>query len=163
MEGKRRGGLHSLREVIEIVQGWRSAGERIAFTNGCFDILHVGHIRTFEFARAGADRLVVGLNSDSSVRRLKGPDRPVNNEKDRAEIIRALRAVDLVVLFNEDTPLETILALRPDLLVKGGEYGEGQIVGEPEVLSWGGQVLRAPMIEGFSTTGTILKMKGSSQ
>jgi rfaE bifunctional protein nucleotidyltransferase chain/domain len=130
--------------------------ERVVFTNGCFDILHRGHVEYLFAARALGDRLVVGLNSDPSVRRLKGPERPVNPEEDRAIVLAGLAAVDAVTLFEEDTPLELIRALLPDVLVKGGDYRFDQIVGAPEVVEAGGEVVIAPLVPGRSTT-SILK------
>ncbi|MDD3581132.1 MAG: D-glycero-beta-D-manno-heptose 1-phosphate adenylyltransferase [Desulfobacca sp.] len=135
-------------------------GQRVVFTNGCFDLLHAGHVRYLEAARSLGDLLVVGLNTDSSVRRLaKGPGRPLTSEADRAEILAALACVDGVVLFNQDTPLALINTLKPDLLVKGGDYNLEQIVGRPEVESWGGQVRIIPLIPGRSTTQLIARIQ----
>jgi D-beta-D-heptose 7-phosphate kinase/D-beta-D-heptose 1-phosphate adenosyltransferase len=136
---------------------WRAAGDRVVFTNGCFDLLHVGHIALLEQARREGDRLVVGLNSDSSVKRLKGSTRPVVGEHERAKLLAALSAVDAVVVFEEDTPLETILDLRPDVLVKGEDYTVETIVGAQEMHSWGGRVRIIPIVAGFSTTGLIAR------
>ncbi len=122
-----------LDRLLSRVSSWRSTGERIVFTNGCFDILHIGHIRLLEEARRRGDRLVVGLNNDDSVRRLKGASRPLVGEAERAQVLAALSAVDAVVLFAEDTPLRLIEALRPDVLVKGGDYSEDKVVGAREV------------------------------
>jgi D-beta-D-heptose 7-phosphate kinase/D-beta-D-heptose 1-phosphate adenosyltransferase len=144
-------------QMVVRAAAWRAAGDRVVFTNGCFDLLHRGHITLLEQARREGDRLVVGLNSDASVARLKGPTRPVVGEKERAILLGALSAVDGVVLYEEDTPLETILALRPDVLVKGGDYTVETIVGAPEVHSWGGRVKIVPIVEGSSTTGLIAK------
>lgn len=127
------------------VRRWQKAGERVVFTNGVFDLLHPGHVRILGGARSHGDRLVVGLNTDASVRRLKGPQRPVQGQVARAEVLSALRDVDLVVLFGEDTPLKLILALQPDVLVKGADYREDAIVGSAEVRSWGGRVVRIPL------------------
>lgn len=133
----------------------RAAGRTIAFTNGCFDILHRGHLDSFYRAAAEANELVVALNSDRSVRRLKGPTRPLFAQEDRAALVAALRPVSAVTIFAEPTPLETIVALRPDVLVKGSEYTEAEIVGAPEVLAWGGRVVRVPMRAGWSTSQII--------
>jgi len=146
-----------LERLLGRVATWRSAGERIVFTNGCFDILHIGHIALLEQARRKGDLLIVGLNSDSSVRRLKGLRRPVVGERERAKILAALEAVDAVVLFDEDTPLKLIEAIRPDVLVKGGDYTEESVVGAREVRAWGGRVELIPLVEGVSTTRLIAK------
>ncbi len=130
-------------------------GRTIAFTNGCFDLIHRGHLTSLRAALAGADELVVAINDDDSVRALKGPGRPIIGEKDRAQLIAALRPVSAVTIFAEPTPLECILQLRPDVLVKGSEYGTEDIVGAQEVISWGGRVLRVPMVEGLSTSQII--------
>lgn len=137
----------------------RAAGRTIAFTNGCFDLVHAGHLASLEAAAAAADELVVALNSDASVRDLKGAGRPVLPEADRAALIAALRAVSAVTMFAEPTPLETILALRPHVLVKGSEYAEDDIVGAPEVRSWGGRVVRVPMVPGWSTSQIIASIR----
>lgn len=149
----------SLDRAVEQVERWRRQGLRIGFTNGCFDLLHPGHISLIAQARAACDRLVLGLNSDDSVRRLKGPSRPVQNEASRATILSALGDVDLVVVFAQDTPLALIEALRPDVLVKGADYSVENVVGAREVLGWGGRVVLAELSEGQSTTGTIARMK----
>ena len=137
----------------------RVTGKTIAFTNGCFDILHEGHIFSLSQAAKEADILVVGVNSDHSVRKLKGDHRPVNNEHSRSLILASLVIVDMVVIFNEDTPYELITALKPDVLVKGGDYTIEQIVGAKEVIANGGRVVINPIIQGFSTTGIIGKIK----
>jgi D-beta-D-heptose 7-phosphate kinase/D-beta-D-heptose 1-phosphate adenosyltransferase len=142
---------------------WRSARSgRVVFTNGVFDLLHPGHVDVLMGARRAGDWLVVGLNSDASVRRLKGPDRPVRSEAERAYVLAAFEMVDLVVLFEEDTPLELIRALRPDVLVKGGDYHEGTIVGAPDVRGWGGDVIVVPLTPGQSTTNIIRTLRGTS-
>lgn len=130
----------------------RECGISVAFTNGCFDLLHAGHLATFEHARALADCLVVGVNSDDSVRALKGSGRPVVSLRHRVRMLAALECVDAVVVFEEATPLELIKALRPDVLVKGADYAEEEIVGAAEVRSWGGRVERVPLVEGVSTS-----------
>jgi D-beta-D-heptose 7-phosphate kinase/D-beta-D-heptose 1-phosphate adenosyltransferase len=131
----------------------------IVFTNGCFDILHRGHAILLAEARGAGDLLVVGLNSDDSARRLKGPTRPLLGQEDRAFMLLQLRSVDYVTVFEEDTPFETIQELRPDLLVKGAEYGPGEIVGEEIVEGWGGRVLRVAMVDRYSTSGIIERIK----
>ena len=127
----------------------------MAFTNGVFDLLHRGHIDLLNAARATADYLIVGINSDESVRRLKGPTRPVRTDGDRAYVLAALECVDLVVIFAEDTPLSLVKHLRPDVIVKGGDYSEDTIVGASEVKSWGGSVVVVPITPGHSTTAII--------
>ena len=130
-------------------------GETVVFTNGCFDLLHVGHVRSLEEARGFGDRLVVAVNRDASVRRLKGPTRPVIPERQRAEILAALACVDWVVLFGEDTPLRVIRKLRPDVLAKGGDWTLDEIVGREDVESWGGRVERLRVIPGVRTTHIV--------
>jgi len=131
------------------------AGKKIVFTNGCFDILHRGHVYYLSRASEMGDLLVIGLNSDSSVSRLKGKDRPVNHQNARAEVLGALGMVDYIIFFEEDTPLKLIKAVKPDLLVKGGDYRPEEIVGYQEVRSWGGKVVTIPTLEGYSTTSII--------
>jgi D-beta-D-heptose 7-phosphate kinase/D-beta-D-heptose 1-phosphate adenosyltransferase len=137
------------------VAQWRRQGLRVGFTNGCFDILHPGHVRVLTQARAACDRLIVGLNSDSSVRRLKGADRPVQDERARGEVLAALEAVDLVVIFEEDTPLELIARIKPSVLVKGGDYTREQVVGHEIVAANGGEVLLIDILPGHSTTSLV--------
>lgn len=134
----------------------------MAFTNGVFDLLHPGHIDILTAARNSADALVVGINSDDSVRRLKGPTRPVRTDAERAYILGALECVDLVVIFPDDTPLNLVSHLRPDVIVKGGDYSEDTIVGAAEVKSWGGRVLVVPLTPGHSTTAIIRKFSEDS-
>lgn len=141
--------------LVRRVAVWRASGEQVAFTNGCFDLLHVGHIAVLEQARRQGDRLIVAINSDASVAALKGPSRPVVNEDARAHVLAALAAVDAVVVFGEATPLDLILAARPDVIVKGGDYDESTIVGAREVKSWGGRVAIVPIVAGHSTTRLI--------
>lgn len=141
------------------VRQWRDRGERIVFTNGCFDLLHVGHVTYLERARRQGHRLVVGLNTDRSVRTLKGPERPLIGEQDRARVLAALAAVDAVVLFDEETPIELIRAIRPDVLAKGADYREDDVVGAAEVKSWGGQVTLVPLVDDHSTSGIIRRMQ----
>ena len=138
---------------------WRkSVKGSVVFTNGVFDLLHPGHIDVLTTARTEGDALVVGVNGDDSVRRLKGPTRPVRTESDRALVVAALECVDRVVVFGEDTPLELIMALRPDVVVKGGDYNEDTIVGAKEVKSWKGRVVVVPLTPGHSTTSIIEKL-----
>lgn len=140
----------TLKELAQLRQS-----KKIVFTNGCFDILHVGHIRYLQQAKSLGDLLVVGLNSDASVSRLKGPTRPIQNEEDRKELLLALEAVDAVFIFTEDTPLELIKEVKPHLLVKGGDWSEDQIVGADFVKSLGGHVKSLPFSQGKSTTGIV--------
>ena len=145
-------------EAIQRVAAWRARGLRVGFANGCFDLIHPGHIRLLTEARARCDRLVVALNTDDSVKRLKGPSRPLQTESARSTVMASLAPVDLVVLFDEDTPFELICALRPDVLVKGADYSIDQVVGADMVQSWGGTVLLVDLEAGHSTTGTIKRM-----
>jgi len=149
-------------ELVARVAQWKSNGERVVFTNGCFDLLHVGHITVLEQARRFGDRLIVAINSDASVSSLKGPTRPIVGERERARVLAALAAVDAVVVFGEPTPLELIIASRPDVIVKGGDYAVKTVVGSAQVLSWGGQVKIVPIVPGFSTTRLIEKGAGHS-
>jgi rfaE bifunctional protein nucleotidyltransferase chain/domain len=142
-----------------LVERLRADGQRVVFTNGVFDLLHPGHLRYLETARAEGDALIVGVNSDRSVRALKGPDRPIHPESERAEIISALRAVDAAVVFNQDTPHEIIALLLPDVLVKGADWPADQIVGRDVVARRGGRVVRVPVEPGYSTTRLIDRMR----
>jgi D-beta-D-heptose 7-phosphate kinase/D-beta-D-heptose 1-phosphate adenosyltransferase len=144
------------------VAGGRARGERIVFTNGCFDLLHVGHVTLLARARREGDRLIVGLNTDRSVRALKGKNRPVVTQDDRAQVLAGLASVDAVVLFDEDTPRALIERLRPDVLVKGGDYNESTIVGAELVRSWNGRIAIIPLIEGRSSTKMLAKTRGGS-
>jgi D-glycero-beta-D-manno-heptose 1-phosphate adenylyltransferase len=150
--------IYTLPELLHKVAQERFLGKTFAFTNGCFDILHRGHIASLSQAAAEADFLIVGLNSDSSTKGLKGPERPVNNEQSRALLLASLLIVDAVVLFNEPTPLELINAIRPDVIVKGGDYSVDQIAGAKEVMAYGGRVVINPIVEGYSTTGILEKI-----
>lgn len=150
--------LEELKSVLRV----QRAGQKVVFTNGCFDILHIGHVRYLEEARALGDLLVVALNSDASVKRLKGPSRPLQMEQDRAEILSSLRSVDYTVIFDEDTPLKVIESILPDILVKGGDWSVDQIVGSQVVLANGGQVRSLQFVEGRSTTKVVEKMKEPS-
>ncbi len=143
------------------VARWRERGLKVGFTNGCFDILHRGHVAYLTQARAWCDRLIVGVNSDRSVRALKGPDRPMNDLESRALVLAGLGSVDLVAPFDEDTPMQLILAARPDVLIKGADYSEDEVVGAAEVRSWGGEVRLATIVEGYSTTAAIARMAGT--
>ncbi len=145
--------------MADIAERWRKQGLKVGFTNGCFDLLHPGHISLLRQARSACDKLVVGLNSDASVKRLKGETRPVQNEAARGTVLGSLTDVDHVVIFGEDTPLELIKTVRPDILVKGADYTIDKIVGAKEVQGWGGKIVLAQLVEGQSTTGTIAKMK----
>jgi D-beta-D-heptose 7-phosphate kinase/D-beta-D-heptose 1-phosphate adenosyltransferase len=151
----------SREELVTRIALWRANGERIVFTNGCFDLLHVGHISLIEQAHRFGDRLIVAINSDASVSGLKGPSRPIVGERERGRVLAALAAVDAVVVFSEPTPLELIVATRPDVLVKGGDYDADTLVGAQQVLSWGGQVKIVPIVEGYSTTQLIAKGAGA--
>lgn len=148
----------TLEDVSKSLESLRE-NKKIVFTNGCFDILHVGHLRYLQEARSLGNMLVVGLNSDQSVRRLKGPTRPIQNEKDRAELLLGLECVDAVVIFDEDTPLRLIEQVRPDVLVKGGDWEVSQIVGSDFVQSYGGQVKSLPFHPGRSTSSIVDKVR----
>ncbi|MEK9753985.1 MAG: D-glycero-beta-D-manno-heptose 1-phosphate adenylyltransferase, partial [Rhodospirillaceae bacterium] len=150
----------TLAEARDRVGVWRRQGLKVGFTNGCFDLLHPGHVSLLAQAKAAAERLVVGLNSDASVKRLKGAARPVQGEAGRATVLASLASVDLVVVFEEDTPLELINALKPDVLVKGADYAKADVVGAREVEGWGGRVVLAELKAGHSTTATIKRLKG---
>lgn len=150
--------IRELAEARSQVEAWRAQGLRIGFANGCFDLIHPGHVHLLTRARAGCDRLIVALNTDASVRRLKGPTRPVQNEDARAIVMASLSPVDMVMLFDEDTPLELIRALRPEVLIKGSDYTVDQVVGADLVQGWGGRVLLVELREGHSTSGTIRRM-----
>jgi len=153
------GKIASLDAALIQIKAWQTAGNRIVFTNGCYDLLHPGHIHLLNQSRMLGDRLVVGLNTDASVRRLKGDSRPILTERDRAAILGALSSVDMVVLFDEDTPLQLIAALQPDILVKGNDYRLDQVVGRNVVEAYGGQVCLVPLLQGYSTTGIVERMK----
>ena len=137
----------------------RARGRRVVFTNGVFDILHPGHLRYLQQARALGDVLIVGVNSDASVRRNKGPERPINNERERREILEALDCVDAVVIFDEDTPADIIGAVQPDVLVKGADWAENAIVGRDTVEGRGGRVIRVPLEAGFSTSAIVERIR----
>ena len=138
----------------------KSLDKRVGFTNGCFDILHPGHLKVIRATYEQSYCVIVGLNSDTSINQIYGRRKPVNDSSTRAQMLCALRWVHIVVLFSEPTPLELIKQIRPDVLVKGGEYGEGEIVGEEFVRLQGGEIVRVPMIEGYSTTNLIERIRG---
>jgi rfaE bifunctional protein nucleotidyltransferase chain/domain len=155
-----RSKLVSKEEALRVINGQRLKGRKIVFTNGVFDILHPGHVDYLSQARDLGGCLVLGLNTDDSVRRLnKAPNRPINSETARAAVLAALASVDLVVLFNEDTPLELIGYLKPDVLVKGNDYKVDEIAGADVVRKYGGVVITIPLLEGFSTTGLVERLK----
>ncbi len=151
--------IMTIDQAKAMMSAWRVAGKTVSFTNGCFDILHEGHLFSLAQAAREADFLIVGLNSDASVQRLKGPTRPINNTHSRALVIANLVLVDAVVIFEEDTPYELISNLLPDVLVKGGDYTIETIVGAKEVIAAGGKVIINPIVDGFSTTNIIEKIK----
>ena len=146
--------------VLQRVAEWRRDGLAVGFTNGCFDLIHPGHVALLRQARSACDRLIVGLNSDASIRRLQGDGRPIQDETARAAVLSSLADVDQVVIFAADTPLDLIEAIRPDLLVKGADYRLEQVVGADLVQSYGGRVVLAALEEGHSTTRTIEKLSG---
>ena len=151
--------IMDVKTLTNLVEGWRIKGQKIVFTNGCFDILHHGHVALLLQAAELGNRLVLGINTDSSVKKLKGESRPINNEASRALLLAAQLYVDAVVLFDEDTPLELIQALKPDVIVKGGDYTPETVVGNDFVKTYGGETVIIPLVDGFSTTGLIAKMK----
>jgi D-beta-D-heptose 7-phosphate kinase/D-beta-D-heptose 1-phosphate adenosyltransferase len=150
---------YDLTAAVQFVGGLRAAGKTVVFTNGVFDLLHPGHVRYLQRARGLGDALIVGVNSDRSVRGNKGPERPITPEAERAEVLAALGAVDAVVIFDEATPHEVIMALQPDVLVKGADWAEHAIVGRDIVEARGGRVVRVPIESGFSTTAIIKKVR----
>ncbi|MFM2015163.1 MAG: D-glycero-beta-D-manno-heptose 1-phosphate adenylyltransferase [Bacteroidota bacterium] len=151
--------IMTLEQAKAFMQACKTTGKTVAFTNGCFDILHRGHLFSLAQTAKEADYLLVGLNSDASVKKLKGPERPINSTESRASILANLVLVDVVVVFEEDTPLQLIQTLLPDVLVKGGDYTIDTIVGAKEVIANGGKVIINPIVEGFSTTNIIEKIK----
>ena len=152
--------LFELVPLVRLCNVWRLKSDRIVFTNGVFDILHRGHVEYLEEAAALGDRLVVGLNSDTSVQRLgKGPDRPLNDQYSRALILAALRCVDAIVIFEQDTPLELVAAIRPDVLVKGGDWKPEQIMGSDVLKAYGGEVRSLKLVDGFSTTALVERIR----
>ncbi|MEI7735740.1 MAG: D-glycero-beta-D-manno-heptose 1-phosphate adenylyltransferase [Ferruginibacter sp.] len=151
--------IYSLPELLLQVKRWQLKSKRIVFTNGVFDIIHEGHIASLCEAASHGHILIIGLNADASVKRLKGDSRPVNGENSRALVLASMLMTDAIVIFEEDTPLNLITAIMPDVLVKGGDYTLEQIVGAKEVMANGGEVIIAPILEGFSTTSIIERMK----
>jgi D-beta-D-heptose 7-phosphate kinase/D-beta-D-heptose 1-phosphate adenosyltransferase len=151
--------IQSRPSLARLAQRFRRAGKRLVFTNGCFDLLHAGHVTYLEKAKRLGDILIVGLNADRSVRRIKGPDRPINSEKDRLKILAALETVDYVTLFSEETPLKLICEVRPHVLVKGADWKAKDIVGAQEVKSWRGKVVRVSLVRGRSTSALVRKLK----
>ncbi|OYV34208.1 MAG: D-glycero-beta-D-manno-heptose 1-phosphate adenylyltransferase [Rhodospirillales bacterium 20-64-7] len=156
----------ALRKIVtaaaaaEAAERWHMRGYKVGFTNGCFDLLHPGHVHLLEQCRAMCDRLIVGMNSDASVKRLKGPTRPVQPEAARAAVLASLASVDLVCMFEEDTPLNTLSLIKPDILIKGADYTRETVVGAAEVESWGGTVALAELLPGHSTTATLARLRG---
>lgn len=150
--------IQTIEQLVATLNDWRLKGEKVVFTNGCFDLLHYGHLHYLAQARDLGDRLVIGLNSAGSVRRLKGPNRPINDELTRTHTLAALAMVDAVVVFEEDTPINLIRHVHPDILVKGGDWKPEQIVGSDVVLANGGKVFSLPYIEGYSTTNIEQKI-----
>lgn len=157
METSRK--ILNLKEGLEIISNWKQEGMKIVFTNGCFDLLHLGHLDYLEKSRNLGDKLVIGLNTDRSVRLLKGPGRPINDKNARARMLAALAFVDAVIAFDEETPIELIRQVKPDILVKGKDYKVENIVGADFVLGNGGEVKTIDLIEGHSTTDLIEKIK----
>lgn len=151
--------IYTRQELMKQVARWRFLGKTISFTNGCFDILHAGHISSLSEAAKEGNILIVGLNTDASTKRLKGDERPINNEQSRALLLASLAIVDAVTLFDEDTPFELITSLLPDVIVKGGDYTFDQMIGAKEVVANGGRVVINPIVDGFSTTGIIEKIR----
>ncbi|MBF0225407.1 MAG: bifunctional D-glycero-beta-D-manno-heptose-7-phosphate kinase/D-glycero-beta-D-manno-heptose 1-phosphate adenylyltransferase HldE [Desulfobacterales bacterium] len=149
----------TLDQAQEIISSWRNQGKRIVFTNGCFDILHVGHIKLLNSAAEEGDKLIIGLNSDSSIKRLKGSQRPIIPEEERAALLGSIRSVDLVIIFSEDTPLNLIEKIKPDVLVKGGDYTVETVVGHERVQDYGGKLILVPIVDGVSTTKVIESVK----
>ncbi|WP_457623480.1 D-glycero-beta-D-manno-heptose 1-phosphate adenylyltransferase [Persephonella sp.] len=149
-------------KYLEIIEKWKKEGKKIVFTNGCFDIIHAGHVDYLEKAKKLGDILIVGLNSDSSVRRIKGKARPINNQEHRMKVLNALKPVDLVIIFDEDTPERLIKEIKPDVLVKGGDWKIENIVGSDFVKSYGGKVQTIDFIYDISTTKIIQKVKNGS-
>jgi len=153
--------IFSSEAIVAKADEWRSSGKRIVFTNGCFDLLHAGHLAYLSEAASLGDVLIIGVNSDSSVQKLKGPSRPVNNEMSRTAMLASMFFVDAVVLFSEDTPLDLIKAIKPDVLVKGGDYEIYQIAGAEETLANGGEVKVLSFLPGYSSSSIIEKIKNS--
>ena len=157
------GKLYALEDLQRTVAGWRLKNKKVAFTNGCFDVLHAGHLVSLHEAARHADYLVVAINSDASIAGLKGEGRPINKAEDRAMLLASMAVVDAVVVFDEPTPIKTIQALLPDVLVKGGDYTIDQVVGAKEVQENGGEVIINPILEGYSSTATLAKLRSTEQ
>jgi rfaE bifunctional protein nucleotidyltransferase chain/domain len=151
--------MHTRADAVALVKRLRAAGKTIVFTNGVFDLLHVGHLRYLQHARGLGDALLIGLNSDRSVRQIKGPERPITTESERAEVLEALGCVDGVVVFDEETPRDLIAAIQPDVLVKGADWAEDAIVGRDIVEAHGGRVVRVPLEPGHSTSAIVAKIR----
>ncbi len=148
----------SLPDAVELVSNWKTDGHKVVFTNGCFDVLHYGHVCYLAEAKELGDKLIVGLNSDASVRRLKGETRPINGQKERATLLAALSFIDAIVIFEEDTPENLIKNISPDFLVKGGDYTFETIVGAEFVSSYGGKVITIPLVKNFSSSSIIKRL-----
>lgn len=148
----------TLEEAVNLRNSWREAGLKVVFTNGCFDIIHLGHVDYLRKSRALGDRLIVGMNTDASVQRIKGPTRPICDEKSRSHVLAALESVDAVVLFDESTPERLIHAIKPDILTKGDDYTIENIVGAEFVSSYGGKVITVPLVKGYSTSQIVNKI-----
>lgn len=153
----------ALPQLQEQLDEWRAQGQKIVFTNGCFDLLHLGHVDYLEKARQLGDKLVLGLNTDASISRIKGPSRPLQDEMSRARVMASLLYIDAVVLFDEDTPLELIKMVQPDILVKGDDYSVEQIVGHEIVMAKGGEVKTVPLVKGYSTTNIVRKIESTQK
>ncbi|MDQ4140941.1 MAG: D-glycero-beta-D-manno-heptose 1-phosphate adenylyltransferase [Bacteroidota bacterium] len=151
--------FNNVSEALSVIRQWQAAGDTIVFTNGCFDILHLGHVDYLEKARQLGNKLILGLNTDASVNRLKGPERPLQDEMSRARVMASLLFIDLVILFAEDTPYELIAAVKPDVLVKGDDYAIENIVGHDIVQNNGGTVKTITLVKGYSTTNIVEKIK----
>jgi rfaE bifunctional protein nucleotidyltransferase chain/domain len=151
--------IFTLANLLKRIEFWKRLGDKIVFTNGCFDILHKGHIHLLAACIEDGNRLIVGVNSDASVKRLKGPARPVNDEKSRAALLASTQFTDAVIIFEEDTPEELIHAIQPDILIKGGDWKKEDIVGSEFVESYGGEVKTIPYLNGFSTSAIIERSK----
>ncbi|MFT2010406.1 D-glycero-beta-D-manno-heptose 1-phosphate adenylyltransferase [Pontibacter sp. 13R65] len=150
----------TLSQLQDLLQTWRSQSQKVVFTNGCFDILHLGHVDYLEKARQLGDKMVLGLNTDASICRIKGPSRPLQDEMSRARVMASLLFIDAVVLFDDDTPLKLIEAVQPDILVKGDDYSVENIVGHEVVIARGGAVKTVPLVKGYSTTNIVKKIEG---
>lgn len=148
-------------QLLDKLKEWKEQGQKIVFTNGCFDLLHLGHVDYLEKARQLGDKLVLGLNTDASISKIKGPSRPLQDEMSRARVMASLLFVDAVVLFDNDTPLELIKAVQPDILVKGDDYSIENIVGQDIVMAKGGEVKTVPLVKGYSTTNIVKKIERS--